>query len=70
MAVTKVDFTREGPWHSLWPKTPGLMSHLEHVTVEPPWTFGGTVLMPCSASITGSARTSTSSRPIPNTWGP
>ena len=36
MAVTKVDFTREGPWRSLWPKALGLMSHLEQVTVEPP----------------------------------
>lgn len=46
MAVTKVDFTREGPWRSLWPKALDLMSHLERVTAEPQWTFGGgTVLM-------------------------
>ncbi|MDP9912364.1 hypothetical protein J2W27_004490 [Variovorax boronicumulans] len=44
--MTKVDFSREGPWRSLWPKALGLMSHLEHVTVQPQWTFGGgTVLM-------------------------
>lgn len=44
--MTKVDFTRKGPWRSLWPKALGLMSHLERVTVDPPWTFGGgTVLM-------------------------
>jgi predicted nucleotidyltransferase component of viral defense system len=44
--VTKVDFTREGSWRSLWPKALGLMSHLEKVTVDPQWTFGGgTVLM-------------------------
>lgn len=31
--MTKVDFTREGPWRSLWPQALGLMSHLERVTV-------------------------------------
>lgn len=46
MAVTKVDFGREGPWRSLWPQALVLMSHLEQVTVQPQWTFGGgTVLM-------------------------
>ena len=46
VAVTKVDFSREGPWRILWPKALDLMSHLEQVTVQPQWTFGGgTVLM-------------------------
>lgn len=44
--MTKVDFRREGPWRSLWPKALGLMLHLEEATIEPQWTFGGgTVLM-------------------------
>lgn len=44
--MTKVDFTREGPWRDLWHKAFDLMSHLEKVTVDPQWTFGGgTVLM-------------------------
>jgi predicted nucleotidyltransferase component of viral defense system len=46
VAVTKIDFSREGPWRSLWPNALGLMSHLEQVTLQPQWTFGGgTVLM-------------------------
>lgn len=46
MAMTKVDFKREGPWRSLWPRALILMSHLEKVAVDPQWTFGGgTVLM-------------------------
>jgi predicted nucleotidyltransferase component of viral defense system len=46
VAVTKVDFSREGPWRGLWPKALGLMSHLEQVTFQPQWTLGGgTVLM-------------------------
>lgn len=46
VAVTAVDFRRQGPWRELWPQALGLMSHLEKVTVDPPWTFGGgTVLM-------------------------
>lgn len=44
--MTKIDFSREGPWRSLWPNALGLMSHLEQVTLQPQWTFGGgTVLM-------------------------
>lgn len=44
--MTKVDFSREGPWRGLWPKALGLMSHLEQVTFQPQWTLGGgTVLM-------------------------
>jgi len=44
--MTMVDFSRVGPWRKLWPAALRLMSHLEEVTVEPPWTFGGgTVLM-------------------------
>ena len=46
VAVSAIDFTRPGPWRGLWPRALGLMSHLEAVTVDPPWTFGGgTVLM-------------------------
>lgn len=46
MALSTVDFTRHGPWTSLWPHALVLMSHLENVTIDPPWTFGGgTVLM-------------------------
>ena len=44
--MTAVDFTREGPWRKLWPQALDLMTHLERVTVAPPWTFGGgTALM-------------------------
>jgi predicted nucleotidyltransferase component of viral defense system len=44
--MSNVDFTRQGPWSTLWPHAMVLMSHLEKVTVNPPWTFGGgTVLM-------------------------
>ena len=44
--MTAVDFAREGPWRELWPQALALMTHLEQVTVAPPWTFGGgTVLM-------------------------
>lgn len=44
--MTAVDFARQGPWRRLWPHALDLMSHLERVTVAPPWTFGGgTVLM-------------------------
>ena len=41
MAVTVVDFDRPGPWRDLWPQALALMSHLENVTTNPPWTFGG-----------------------------
>jgi hypothetical protein len=41
-----VDFSRAGPWRKLWPQALDLMTHLERVTVAPPWTFGGgTALM-------------------------
>mgnify|MGYP003583224848 CR=1 FL=1 len=41
-----VDFDRQGPWRELWPQAVDLMNHLERVTENPPWTFGGgTVLM-------------------------
>src|SRR6218665_1356525 len=44
--MTKVDFRREGPWRSLWPKALGLMLHLEESTIETKRTFGvSTVLM-------------------------
>lgn len=44
--MSKVDFTRPGAWNTLWSRALVLMSHLEAVTVDPPWTFGGgTVLM-------------------------
>ncbi|NDZ18632.1 hypothetical protein C7T35_15820 [Variovorax sp. WS11] len=44
--MTAVDFTRAGPWRQLWPHALDLMTHLERVTVAPPWTFGGgTALM-------------------------
>lgn len=46
LAMSNVDFTRQGPWTKLWPHALVLMSHLEEVTVNPSWTFGGgTVLM-------------------------
>lgn len=46
LEMTAVDFDRGGPWRSLWPHALDLMTHLEAVTKNPPWTFGGgTVLM-------------------------
>ena len=44
--MTTVDFGRGGPWRALWPRALNLMTHLERVTNNPPWTFGGgTVFM-------------------------
>lgn len=44
--MSKADLTRPGAWTTLFPKALGLMQHLEHVTHNPLWTFGGgTVLM-------------------------
>jgi hypothetical protein len=46
LEMTAVDFGRGGPWRALWPRALDLMTHLERVTANPPWTFGGgTVLM-------------------------
>jgi predicted nucleotidyltransferase component of viral defense system len=46
MEMTAIDFSRPGPWRELWRQALRLMSHLEKVTVNPPWTFGGgTALM-------------------------
>lgn len=42
----QLDLTRQGPWQKLFPKALELMAHLERVTDNPPWSFGGgTVLM-------------------------
>jgi len=44
--MKQVDFTRPGVWQELFPKALALMAHLESVTRDPPWSFGGgTVLM-------------------------
>ena len=44
--MSSVDFTRGGPWRGLWHPASSLMTHLEAVTRNPQWTFGGgTVLM-------------------------
>lgn len=40
------DMNRPGPWRTLFPRALQLMDHLESVTEDPQWTFGGgTVLM-------------------------
>ena len=37
--MTAVDFGRGGPWRALWPQALDLMTHLERVTANPPWTL-------------------------------
>lgn len=40
------DMNRPGPWRNLFRRAMQLMDHLESVTENPQWTFGGgTVLM-------------------------
>jgi hypothetical protein len=44
--MSRLDLTRPGAWRDLFPSAMSLMEHLERVTLEPIWSFGGgTVLM-------------------------
>ena len=44
--MSRLDLNRPGPWRELFPAAMRLMEHLERVTRDPIWSFGGgTVLM-------------------------